>query len=79
MTTTEHLTPVRVPAAAAPDDRRRVGDAVGAARPAFVLGAAAAVGLPAANGGYFPTSWGWSGLALVAVAALTLLVTPAGH
>jgi hypothetical protein len=44
----------------------------------FFAGAVAAVaGLAAANGGYFPTSWGWSSLALfwVAAAALSLRTT----
>src|SRR5438128_357165 len=47
---------------------------------AFGLGPAAAaltvtgclVGLGLANGGYFPVSWGWSSLALLAVAAAVL-------
>jgi hypothetical protein len=39
------------------------------------LAACAAVGaFGFANGGYFPVSWGWGGLALLAVVALTLAV-----
>jgi len=39
----------------------------------FFAGAvAAAAGLAAANGGFFPTSWGWSALALFWAAAATL-------
>ena len=41
----------------------------------FVVGAfAVTVGLAAANGGYFPTSWGWSALALFFAAAAALLL-----
>jgi hypothetical protein len=51
--------------------------AVGSAAERAVLpvGAAVAVGgLLAANGGFFPVSWSWATLALLWVAALTLLV-----
>ncbi len=41
----------------------------------FVVGAfAVTAGLAAANGGFFPVSWGWSALALFFVAAVTLIV-----
>ncbi len=41
----------------------------------FVVGVfAVTVGLAAANGGYFPTSWGWSALALFFAAAAALLL-----
>jgi hypothetical protein len=54
--------------------------AVPAARPDLVrrvspLGFALTIGiLAASHGGYFPTSWGWSALALFWVAAMALLV-----
>src|SRR5581483_1602199 len=38
----------------------------GAAAP-FALGALAVLGLGGANGGYFPSSWGWAIVALAAV------------
>jgi hypothetical protein len=44
----------------------------------FLAAAAAFVGIAAlggADGGYFPTSWGWSSLAFLWVAAVALLVT----
>ena len=41
----------------------------------FVVGAfAVTAALAAANGGFFPVSWGWSALALFFVAAVTLIV-----
>ena len=41
-------------------------DLRGAAAP-FALGALGVLGLGAANGGYFPSSWGWAAVALAAV------------
>ena len=41
----------------------------------FFVGAfAVTAALAAANGGFFPTSWGWSALALFFVAAATLIL-----
>jgi hypothetical protein len=37
---------------------------------------AATAGLAAANGGFFPSSWSWSSLALLSVALIALVVTP---
>ena len=39
-----------------------------------LLGFVALGGLAAGNGGYFPTTWGWSGLAFCLVALVTLVV-----
>ncbi|HEY3946090.1 MAG TPA: O-antigen ligase family protein [Solirubrobacteraceae bacterium] len=59
----------------------RVREAAAGQLPAVALGLAAAPVL-AANGGYFPTSWGWAGLALawgaVAGASLRPIARPAG-
>ncbi len=44
---------------------------------AFAGIAALVAGFAAAGGGYFPTAWGWSALALLWVAALALMLAPA--
>jgi hypothetical protein len=44
---------------------------------AFVGIAALVAGFAAAGGGYFPTAWGWTALALMWVAALALVLAPA--
>src|SRR5262245_13528476 len=41
--------------------------------PLSLAGAGAVGGLGFANGGYFPVAWGWSGVALLAVAAVALV------
>ena len=50
-----------------------VSSAARVALPA-VLGFAPVFGLAAANGGFFPTEWGWPALALLLVAAVALVV-----
>ena len=70
------VTPIRrsgrVPTASA-----HVGSAVARRRDGLLAGLAAAaliVPLAAVNGGYFPTAWGWTGLALLVSAAIALSV-----
>ena len=41
----------------------------------FLLGGATVGGLAAANGGYFPSAWGWSSLALLWVVAAAIVVS----
>ena len=44
-------------------------------RPALVAGLfLATAGLAAANGGFFPSSWGWSALGLLWLAIVALIV-----
>jgi hypothetical protein len=62
---------------AAPVGRREATLAIAADRADFLVGAGvfvAVAGLAAAEGGYFPTSWGWSALAFAWVALVALVV-----
>ena len=53
----------------------RVREAADGRLPAAALGLAAAPVL-AANGGYFPTTWGWAGMLLAWAAVLGALLRP---
>src|SRR5918912_429413 len=54
--------------------RRELLPRLGSSGVVGALGVVGVGGLAAANGGYFPTSWGWAALAFAWVAALAVLL-----